>query len=146
MRILLLSALLASGAAAAPNCAGDADCGKGFSCVAQKTACAVHPESSTCVERVCRRTPAKDEDRACRKDADCAVAVRECVCMYCARPEDLQLGVVAAVNRRKAKAYEAKCTREQTAACATAGACAMSGTMEPRCREKLCVAEFRPRR
>lgn len=148
---LLLALFTCAGASAAElHCTADADCAKlgpRFQCLAQKTACAVHPESSTCVERLCRRKPGgpvKDEDRACKKDGDCAIVQLECQCMYCARPDDFQAGLVAAVNKKRVKAYESlsKCS---TARCAAAGACAMTGTMEPRCRANTCFPEYQPR-
>lgn len=151
---LLLAALAWTGASAADvHCAADAECaklGSGYQCVAQKTACAVHPESSTCVERVCRKKPGgpvKDEDRACKADGDCAVVLLGCQCMYCARPDDVQAGLVAAVSRKRLKAYEAlgKCSRAQQSQCATAGACAMTGTSEARCRAGSCFVEYAPR-
>jgi len=142
---------IAAAAQAPVHCGGDAECAKlgaGFQCVAQKTACAVHPESSTCVERICRRPvgwPVKEEDRACRKDADCAVVLTSFQCMYCAREGDFANGVVAAANRKRAKAYEVKPTPAQLRSCAMAGACAQSGTARPRCRARRCVVEYEAR-
>jgi hypothetical protein len=156
-RTLALAALLAagawSGAAAQPrtSCRADADCGKlgaGYRCVFQKTACAVHPESSTCVERFCARTPGaavKDEDRACKRDSDCAVVVPEFQCMYCARPGDWMNGVVAAANKKRAKAYEPKPTAAQLRRCATAGPCAQTGTAVAVCLNGLCAVRYEAR-
>lgn len=154
MRLLPLALLLWTGASAGEtHCGADADCAKlgpGYECVAQKIACDTHPESSTCVTRLCRRKPGwpvKDEDRACKDDGDCAVVLLECRCMYCARTEDWMTGVVAAANKSRLKAYEklGKCSRAQQSACATAGACAMTGTSEARCRASRCVVEYAPR-
>jgi hypothetical protein len=108
----------------------------------------VHPESSTCVERVCVRRPGgaiKDADRACRKDSDCAVVVFDFQCMYCARPGDYGNGIAAAANKKRAKSYEAKATAEQIKQCAMAGPCAQTGEMKPRCRRRLCVLDYEPR-
>ena len=144
---LLASLCVATASAAEVHCAVDADCaglGAGYQCAAQKTACAEHPESSTCVERVCRKKPAgpvKEADRACKKDSDCAVVLLRCECMYCAREADAEAGIVAAVSKRRAKAYEslARCSPAQQAQCAMAGACAITGDSAARCREKACV-------
>ncbi len=148
MKELLLTLLLATTAAAqaAPRCSTDADCQAGETCVTQKVACAVHPESSTCATRLCRRKPVEEADRACKKDSDCAIAVREFRCMYCAQPADAVVGVVGAVNKKRAKKYEAAATPDQQRRCAMAGPCAQTGEMKARCREKLCVADYAPRR
>jgi hypothetical protein len=155
MRLLSILAVLAwtSASAGESPCAADTDCatlGIGYQCIAQKTACAVHPESSTCVERICRKKPGgpvRDEDRVCRKDADCAIVLLECRCMYCARAEDFQAGIVAAVSKGRLKAYEAlgKCSQTQQHQCAMAGACAMTGASEARCRANHCFVEYVPR-
>jgi hypothetical protein len=134
------------------HCKADPDCSKlgaAYRCVAQKTACAEHPESSTCVERVCRKKPGwplTDADRVCKKDGDCAIVLLSCQCMYCARPTDFLEGLVAAVNRKRAKAYASlgKCSEAQRRSCATAGACAMTGASEARCRARSCVVEYVP--
>lgn len=150
---LALALLLASAAAAqAPVlCSADADCAKlgaGYQCLTQKVPCATHPESSTCAERRCRRKPGgaiPDADRACRKDSDCETVLLEFSCMYCARPGDFESGLVAAANKKRAFAYAVKPTAEQLKRCAMAGPCAQSGEMRPRCLDKLCAAEYRPR-
>lgn len=89
----------------------------------------------------------EDADRACKADADCAVVQLECRCMYCAREGDFQAGVVAAANKGRLEKYAklGRCSRAQQRACATAGACAMTGTSEARCRANLCVVEYAPR-
>lgn len=153
LSLLLAAIAWTTTSAADVHCAADAECAKlgaGYQCVAQKTACAVHPESSTCVERVCRKKPGgpvKDEDRACKVDGDCAIVVLECQCMYCARPEDFQAGLVTAVSKKRLKAYEplGRCSKAQQRQCATAGACAMTGSSEARCRAGVCFVEYVPR-
>lgn len=152
MRLLPLLAVFAwtSASAAELHCAADADCaglGAAYQCVAQKTACAEHPESSTCVERLCRKKPGgpvKDADRACRKDSDCGIVLLRCQCLYCARPDDFLAGLVAAVNKKRAKAYASlgMCSEAQQRQCAMAGACAMTGTSEAKCLARSCVVEY----
>lgn len=155
MRILFIVAMLAWTAASAADthCRADADCGglgDGYQCVTEHIACAVHPESSTCAQLVCRKKPGwpvTDEDRACKTDEDCAIVQLTCQCMYCARPTDFLEGIVAVSNKKRTKKYESlgKCSKEQMHSCSTAGACAMSGTSEARCRANLCVVQFVPR-
>ncbi len=153
MRLVLLAAFLATGAAAqAPVlCTDDASCAKlgaGYQCMTQKTACAVHPESSTCAVRACWRKPGgaiKDEDRACKKDSDCETVLLEFRCMYCARPGDFESGLVGAANKKHVFEYVVKPHKEQLRHCAMAGPCAQTGTVRPRCRKSLCAAEYVPR-
>ncbi len=149
----LIALACTSASAAELHCTADTDCaslGSGYQCTAQKTACAAHPESSTCVERFCRRKPGgpvTDADLACKNDADCAIVQLECQCMYCAREGDFQAGHVAAVNKKRLKAYEAlgTCSKVRQRGCATAGPCAMTGTSEARCRAHRCSVEYVPR-
>ena len=65
--------------------------------------------------------------------------------MYCARSGDVANGVAAAVNAKFAKRYEAKCTDAEMRVCATAGACADTGSALARCRNQKCVFEYEPR-
>lgn len=155
MKFLILSILLAcvNASAADTPCRADADCsglGDGYQCVTEHIECAVHPESSTCAQLVCRKKPGwpvKDEDRTCKTDEDCAIVQLTCQCMYCARPTDFLEGIVSVANKKRTKKYESlgKCSKEQMHSCSMSGACAISGTYQPQCRVNMCVVQYVPR-
>lgn len=160
-----MAMLLCGGALAQNRCENDADCaprGTGYRCITHKTGCPDNPSMSTCAERSCIQAPTpvstlakpsvkshaiREGHRRCRADADCAVVVLGCHCMYCARPEDAANGVVDAVNKRFIKSYEAlsKCSDSELKGCATAGPCAITGESAAVCRQERCEVVYKPR-
>jgi hypothetical protein len=88
----------------------------------------------------------KEEHRACVADADCEVVNFHCLCMYCARPNDVKNGVADAVNRAHVKTYAAPCSAEDHKGCATAGPCAASHTAQAKCVAKKCALVIEPRK
>ena len=89
-----------------------------------------------------------DQERSCKENKECAVVLLQCQCMYCARPDDLKNKVVDAVNSQHLKKYAelSKCSRAETARCATAGACANFGESIPVCKNEKCSIQFQTRK
>jgi hypothetical protein len=141
-----------SAQALATTCRNDGDCQKGSAvahCETQKAPCPGHEAVSTCATLTCvpglRSTKFPEFVKKCDRDADCEIIHLKCECMYCARADDLKAGVADALNKQYVAdlAKDFQCTAEQTKNCAMAGACAVSGTTIPVCREHSCTLAYK---
>lgn len=84
--------------------------------------------------------------RACKVDGDCAKILLKCACNFCRdEPDDLKTGRADSVNKQFVAEFadRAKCTAQETAQCALAGACPQRGHNEAVCRSGMCTLEFR---
>jgi hypothetical protein len=160
-RVLTLILLIQLGSTSAFaeyfECKMDSDCQKAgatFRCLPQKTGCPGHESDSTCVIHICRDDQTQHEQlgklpqqaqRACIHDSDCKVVQLRCSCMYCARPDDLQKGIVDAVNKKFASEFAdlSKCSAAEVKGCSMAGACANFGKSIPVCQDHVCAVVFK---
>ena len=84
--------------------------------------------------------------RACKADGDCQKILLKCACSFCRdEPGDLKDGRADAVNRKFAEQFldRAKCTEQEIARCAVAGACPQRGFNAAVCRSGSCTLEYK---
>lgn len=143
-----------SGVSIDHQCRTDEDCVAkklGVRCVPQKTGCPGKEAHSTCVYMKCDPNPAPtkftDDTKKCEKDSDCGLIVLKCLCMYCARPDDVKDRIADAINRKYLDLQkDYACSSQEQQKCATAGPCAEAGKSVPVCVNSACTLKFEPRK